>query len=158
MPITHGELRRIRSAGDTPSENVRRPDPVHVSTTPRRSESQAGRVASPNECDPAYMYSNWALPATPARSHSPSPVTERFQSPQSRINSTPQRTVPLSPNRVHSTPPMQNRSIYTRTKAFFGIGRGASRARRSFVSMCWNVVWAVVQVCCVSRLFVLGHR
>lgn len=41
---------------------------------------------------------------------------------------------------------------------FFGYGRGASRARRSFVSLVWNLSWGFTQIVIIITLLVLSGK
>ncbi|KIY50357.1 hypothetical protein FISHEDRAFT_23924, partial [Fistulina hepatica ATCC 64428] len=50
------------------------------------------------------------------------------------------------------------RPLHRRILLFLGIGRGASRARRSLVTLCWNLVWGITQVTIIVAICVVASK
>ncbi|KAF8658266.1 hypothetical protein AX16_002042 [Volvariella volvacea WC 439] len=128
-------LRRIRSMGD-----ISRPQRVHVPN--RRSESRAQQ-----------------------RSGQTSPTAAQFTtSPLGTISDTAATNVasttaptPTLPTPTSNRPSQnQNLSRTARFLAHFGLGRGASRARRSLVALIFNLVWGFVQIVVISTVLGLS--
>ncbi|KAJ7188255.1 hypothetical protein C8R46DRAFT_879254 [Mycena filopes] len=143
MADTRDSLRRIRSAGDMPASSTpRSPEPVRFQPS-RFSESY---IPSP---DPSLaihnaLQSRNAVTAPPAMTRSPNSVgaiIERAGSTVPPIPEHPVAPVPVLAPAPHSAPPLvgHNLSLYARTMAFFGAGRGGSRARKLLVSLWYNL-------------------
>ena len=132
-------LRRVRSVGDLP----RRPERAHVHSTTRMSDSTS---------DP---YNFDSIEAPGIRSSSPTarivPPTTSLPPLQLGTNADPssptsptQTTIPvLGPQPQSPNIPLPLR---VRILAFFGLGRRATRARKSLVSVIWNISWGFIQV------------
>lgn len=137
---TQDVLRRVRSVGDLP----RRPERAHVHSTLRMSESTS---------DPYNFDSN-----EPPAIRSSSPPTPRFVPPslpplQLDTNTSVNPSSPTLPiqNTIPTLGPQpQSPNIIlplrVRLLAFFGLGRRATRARKSLVSVIWNISWGFLQV------------
>jgi hypothetical protein len=152
-PQFDGEtLRRSRSTGDIPSREVSRPERIRITPSYRYSESHThatdvvvqGRTVAFDEHaltsrpDPPPI-AHRAPSSTPRRPWSPPPTVVEDADHES-IRAAPVED-PLP------TPALpQNMSWFGRTMAFFGYGRNASRVRREFVSLIWNLGWGFVQV------------
>jgi len=128
-------LRRIRSAGDIP----RRTDLPHPEQAPfRMSES--------SDIPDVQINIQPSIPAT--LSSGPFQSLETAPTAASHTNSEhqgfPNPLVANSPDQQDRH--QQRRSLYSRTLAYFGVGRGASHARKSLVSLIWNLSWGFSQV------------
>lgn len=181
-------LRRIRSTGDIPTRDRRRPEPLRLLSNTRGNRDPSGAEEhlspsqhvttdistvsvpknmrqTPHSAGPTVFRPGTPPPAAARSSDdssltfAPGPSTTLASPPPAIVVhhapsiSSPPRETPRSPPAVipplrnRPSPPRQhNRSLYSRTMAFFGYGRGASRARRSFVTLIWNLAWGFVQV------------
>ncbi|TFK75437.1 hypothetical protein BDN72DRAFT_757762 [Pluteus cervinus] len=108
---------------------------AHPSTSPRISQS--GR-------------------STPGRVWSPQPAIAEHPDDNAILTTTPRPTTASADTQGRVPLRQHNRSLYSRTMAFFGYGRGASRARRSLVALLWNIAWGFVQIVVISTLLGLS--
>jgi hypothetical protein len=160
-------LRRSRSTGDIPTSEVSRPEPAQTSSTFRYSGSHTRSGDSATSA--ASSSNNASSPRTVAFDDqaraAPSPMAHRNTNSTARRPWSPPPTVaeepdheaePAPPPPVVDEPiplsPQRRLSLYSRVFAFFGYGRGASRSRKAFVSLFWNLGWGLVQVCCPAIL------
>jgi len=123
-----------------------RPDRAHT-TGHQHSESHSqptDRVTSPRTV--AFDDHISRADLAPALHRTSSSTARRPWSPPTVIhpNHNTEQLIPPSDNAPPQ--PRPHRSLYRKTLAFFGYGRGASRARRAFVSLIWNLGWGLVQV------------
>lgn len=153
-----GSLRRIRSTGDIPQ----RPASAHIPGTSRSSQSRydSPDLRLPLNDDHVGLSSlspeSQSAGGTPWRRWTPPPVITEHPDNAQAQDARPNHFADVHPpvmQAVHRPPlpPLRqhNRSLYSQTMAFFGYGRGASRARRSLVALLWNLTWGFVQVCSV---------
>jgi hypothetical protein len=100
------------------------PDPEDIQEEPENAVPEPQTAASPRP----------SIVVTPAAD-----VPPPFQVPHDLafVDYVPPRPLP---------PRQHNRSIYSRTMAFFGYGRGASRVRRAQVGLVYNMCWGLIQV------------
>lgn len=158
-----GALRRARSMGDLPATEI---NPclgcTHRSCNHRYSESHTHiRHDEPDQMVP---FSNTfprpppgelALPPAIHRGPRSSGMSHnRSWTPPATVVEDPEGEPRASSVRfedhsrpVQPTPRQHNLSLYTKTMAYFGYGRAASRTRRELVSLIWNLGWGFVQVC-----------
>jgi hypothetical protein len=153
-----GTLRRTRSTGDIPITEIQRPGIVHVVSSSRHSESNSDAIDRPlSSIDDTRDMSLLTVPSTMTMSRgsqSAGPVLSQVHSSpveedaQAQTQADVQHPVTVAtPDQHHRLPPrLHNRSLYSRTMAFFGYGRDASRARRSLVALLWNLGWGFLQV------------
>lgn len=131
-----GVLRRVRSVGDLP----RRPERAHVHSTIRMSESTL---------DPYNFDSN---EAPGKRSSSPiarivPPTISSLPPLQLDTDANPSPpTLPTQTTTPGPQPQPPNIPLRVRILSFFGLGRRATRARKSLVSAIWNISWGFLQV------------
>jgi hypothetical protein len=135
--VQDGVLRRVRSVGDLP----RRPERAHVHSTTRMSES----ISDPYNFDsieaPGIQSSlPTARIAPPTTSSLP---LDTNANPSSSTLPTQTTTPSLDPQ-----PQSPNIALPLRVRilTFFGLGRRATRARKSLVSVIWNISWGFLQV------------
>lgn len=134
-------LRRVRSLGDIP---IPPPPPSHARPSLRTLES-------------AHNYDPHISLNTPDRSNVPSSFQMlqinpdmiagpggSSSTPTTQVSSGSATTAPPTPQ--SQQPQRTYGSRYHRTLAFFGLGRGASRARKVLFSFVWNIVWGFCQV------------
>lgn len=150
---SNAALRRTRSTGDIP----RQPEPTYRPRGSRHSDSHS------DLCDPQPSHghrgvASSSIPRTPLSAG----ITSGGRwTPQNEIAAYPEQgqtqTIggdlpPLRQEPHDDTPrPHHNMSSYERTLAFFGIGRRASRARRSLVGLFFNLTSGFVQVCNINN-------
>lgn len=154
-PRVDGEtLRRSRSEGDISTSEVPHPERIRISQTTRRSESyaHASDLASFSRAAVSEERGEDVNRAESSSApHRTSTSTSRRQRPPPpTVLEDPDLEVDAPTNNADANVPSQNQqglTRYGRTMAFFGYGRGASRARRAFVSLLWNLGWGFVQVC-----------
>lgn len=143
-------LRRVRSVGDLP----RRPERAHVHSTIHR---MSGSTTHP------YNFDSNGPPAIPSSSPTPRLAPQTTSSlPPLQLDTNP-TAIPSSPTLpIQSTTPTlgpQPQSpnitlpLRVRLLAFFGLGRRATRARKSLVSVIWNILWGFIQVSLTSNPF-----
>ncbi|KAF8906535.1 hypothetical protein CPB84DRAFT_1726177 [Gymnopilus junonius] len=154
-----GVLRRIRSDGDIPS----RPERAHIRTNRGISEStgdhQAGhsRQISSNLASPivARHQSPSSIPSTPTNLSTWSPPLSSARSipPIQPPQGTPPSADQQSTTRAQAIP--HNIPLYVRLMMYFGIGRNASYARKSLVSLIWNISWGFLQVVVIMTMLIL---
>jgi hypothetical protein len=147
-PHFDGEiLRRSRSTGDLPTGHLRRPERVRISPNHRYSESHARSTDRASSSRSVAFDDHPRADPSSIGHRSPISAARRPWSPPPTVNEDPDEepAVPHPGLPVHP-PPQQYRSLYGKTLAFFGYGRNASRARRAFVSLIWNLGWGLVQV------------
>jgi hypothetical protein len=150
-PRVDGEmLRRSRSEGDIPASDLPRPARIRTSPTFRYSESYARSIDRASSSRTVAFEEH-------IRADSPTAVHRVSTSTARRLWSPPPTVTETVDNEADPATSagddaailaqMQRRlSWYARTLAFFGYGRSASRARRAFVSLIWNLGWGLVQV------------
>jgi hypothetical protein len=134
-------LRRVRSVGDLP----RRPERAHVHSTIRMSEciSDHGNFDS-NEA-PGIRSSS------PPTARVVPPTTSSL--PPLRLDTDADPSSPTLPNQT-TTPglgpqpqsPIIAQSSGMRILTFLGLGRRATRERKSLVSVIWSISWGLLQV------------
>lgn len=144
-------LRRSRSAGDLP----RQPEPIHTSQAFRLSNShpdvcdnQPGSSSGPRTA-PIYPLEGNPVMIEPGR-RSP-PIAVPLNYPQTRTLGGPSRQQTPTDDRITTSPVQQpsaqpRRSIYYKVATFLGLGRGATRERRSLVGLLFNFASGFVQV------------
>ena len=129
-----GVLRRVRSAGDL----SRRPERALVHSTIRMSESTS---------DPYNFDSN---EASGLRSSSPTTrIVPPTSSPPLQLDTNTIPSPPTLPTQTTTPGPQPqppNIPLRVRILTFFGLGRRATRARKSLVSVIWNISWGFLQV------------
>lgn len=139
-------MRRIRSTGDINHETIRPLSlPAAQNYNHRYTQSYSDRARFPNELNvPPNLRRGPQSAGIPiGRMRSPPPA----RVPEDRPSPPRHHVAPVVYDPRHLPPPRQhNRSLYSKTMAFFGVGRNASRARRSLVSFLWNLAWSFVQV------------
>lgn len=145
LPLQDAPLRRIRSAGDIP----RRTDLPHP--------GQASLRMSENSDIPDVQIN--IQPSIPA-TLSPRLVQSLETAPTAANNTNSEHQGFPDPLVAGSLDQQdrhqQRRSLYSRTLAYFGVGRGASHARKSLVSLIWNLSWGFSQVIVISTLLGLS--
>lgn len=150
---SNSALRRTRSTGDIP----RQPEPTYRPRGSRHSDSHS------DLCDPQPSHghrgvASSSIPRTPlsagitsgGRWTPPNEIAvhpERAQTQTIGGGFLPLRQEPLD----DLSEPNHNMSSYERTLAFLGIGRRASRARRSLVGLFFNLISGFVQVCNINN-------
>lgn len=85
-----------------------------------------------------------------APSHSVAPIVPPSTSQlDTNVNSSSPGLPPQTTSPVHQNPPSQphNLPLYVRLLTYFGLGRRATRQRRSLVSAMWSISWGFLQVC-----------
>ncbi|KAL1734678.1 hypothetical protein EV714DRAFT_268403 [Schizophyllum commune] len=123
-----------------------------------------------------------ALHITPPTPTTSPPAPRRASNEDVSALSIPQQAF-TRPERVHNSPPSSppavaqgnagpaarpprpsiapfrhDRSLYTRTREFFGYGRDGSRERRALVGLYWRLIWGLVQISVVIILLAIaGH-
>ncbi|KAJ7579264.1 hypothetical protein C8J56DRAFT_340856 [Mycena floridula] len=151
---SEGALRRIRSVGDIPSSDPTSAPPFLLTISKGSDESNHEASGStPPGSAPAAIQEHPLepqIPEPPPSAVLPSPTAASPLMSQYVTVATPHRPEQMPPPRRH------NRSVYSRTMAFFGYGRGASRARRSLVSLIWNTAWGVVQIIMIIALLAVS--
>ena len=138
-------LRRVRSVGDLP----RRPERAHVHSTLRMSESTSNPYNFDSYEPPEILRSSSPptariAPSTPTTSSSPPLQLGTNPGPSSPTLHTQTTTPSLG---SQSQPPNLALPLGVRVLTFFGLGRRATRARKSLVSVIWNISWGFLQVC-----------
>ena len=133
-----GVLRRVRSVGDLP----RRPERAHVHSTIRMSESTS---------DPYNFDSNEppGIRSSPPTARIVPPTTSSLPPLQLETNANPSSpTLPMQTPSLGPQPQPPNIPLPLRVRilTFFGLGRRATRARKSLVSVIWNISWGFLQV------------
>lgn len=138
-------LRRIRSAGDIP----RRTDLPHP-------EQASFRMSESSDIPDVQINIQPSIPATLSSGLVQS--LETAPTAASHTNSEHQGFPdPLVASSLDQQDRHQQRSsLYSRTLAYFGVGRGASHARKSLVSLIWNLSWGFSQVIVISTLLALS--
>jgi len=149
-------LRRVRSTGDVP----RRPEPIHRPRVVRYSDSQS------DLCDPQHGQGSGShtspshLPESSSSERDPDrrspPLAAPLSYPQLQTLGGPSRTQralaePISP--PSTRPP---RSLYYRIMTFLGLGRGASRERRSLVGLFVNLTSGSAQIVVITVILGLS--
>ena len=128
-----GVLRRVRSVGDLP----RHPERAHVHSTLRMSES-------------TYNFDSNEAPtirSSPPTAQFVPPTTSSLPPLQLDTNANPSPpTLPTQPTTPGPQPQPPNMALSARILTFFGLGRRATRARKSLVSVIWNISWGFLQV------------
>ena len=133
-------LRRVRSVGDLP----RRPERAHVHSA----------MMSESTSDP-YTFDNNEAPgiqsSSPPTARITPPTTSSLPPLQLDTNANPssptlptQTTTPglgLQPQSSNIALPLRVRIL-----SFFGLGRRATRERKSLVSVIWSISWGFLQV------------
>ena len=135
-----GVLRRVRSVGDLP----RRPERAHVHSTIRNSES----ISDPYNFDSSETP---GIQSSPPTARIPPPTTSSLPLLQLDTNTNPSSpTLPTQTTTPVLDPQPQSPNIAlplrVRILTFFGLGRRATRARKSLVSVIWNISWGFLQV------------
>jgi hypothetical protein len=148
-------LRRSRSEGQISQIELSRPQRLSLSRASRRHDSWTG--------------SAHALPPNGAVAYEASPEAEH--PPDPRALAPPRRTwlhpstvvddhgrqvnivIPPPQEDTNATQPIRPLTRRGRIWAFFGYGRGASRARKALVSLIWNLGWGFAQVQSISSLY-----
>jgi hypothetical protein len=136
---TQDFLRRVRSVGDLP----RRPERAHVHSTIQMSESTSDPYNFDSNEAPGIRFS---LPPT-ARTVPPTTSSLPLQLDTNANPSSP--TLPIqttTPGLGPQPPPNIALPLGVRILTFFGLGRRATRARKSLVSVIWNISWGFIQV------------
>jgi len=154
-----GTLRKTRSTGDIPTTDIQRPGQVYIASSSRYSESNsdaADRTLPLNdETQDTFLLtvsstmSRELQRADPGLGQVQSAAPAVVELPEdAQAQATVQHPVPVATVDQHNRlpPRLHNRSLYSRTMAYFGYGRDASRARRSLVALLWNLGWGFVQV------------
>ena len=135
LPPQDAPLRRIRSAGDIP----RRTDLPHP-------EQASFRMSESSDIPDVRINIQPSIPATLSprlvQSLEMVPTAASHTNSQHQGFPDPLVTSSLDQQDRHQ----QRRSLYSRTLAYFGVGRGASHARKSLVSLIWNLSWGFSQV------------
>jgi hypothetical protein len=134
--VQDGVLRRVRSVGDMP----RRPERAHVHSTIRMSESTS---------NPYNFDSNEApgIRSSPPTARIFLPTTSSLPPRQLDTNANPSPpTLPTQTTTPGPQPQPPNIPLRVRILTFFGLGRRATRARKSLVSVIWNISWGFLQV------------
>ena len=140
-------VRRIRSANDIP----RRPPRAYTGTSSPVSplsplSARDGRVT------PIHGLAD--TPPSPSsfadrRIEQPLGVLGTPPAPEPSIRS--HNATASARNRSESDQPQHNSSFYVRALSYLGLGRTASHARKSFVSLVWNMAWGLTQVRVIRR-------
>lgn len=128
-----GVVRRVRSVGDLP----RHPERAHVHSTLRMSESPS----DPHNFD--------GSDAPRIRSSPPAAriIPQSLPPLQLDTNANPSPpTLPTQTTTPGAQPQPPNTALRVRILSFFGLGRRATRARKSLVSVIWNISWGFLQV------------
>lgn len=121
-----GVLRRVRSVGDLP----RRPERAYIHSSLRPLESTS---------DPYDFDSN----ETP-RIRSMPPTVSSLPRLQLDTNADPSPPTLHTQTTTHG--PQPQIALHVKILTFFGLGRRATRARKSLVSVIRNISWGFVQV------------
>jgi hypothetical protein len=148
-------LRRSRSEGHISVVELPRPQRLSLTRTSRRHDSWTGPPNPPtlNRTDgyeattDAEHLSGSRTSAPPRRVWLPPATVIEDHGRQADI------VIPLQEgtNATQSNRPLSRRA---RIWAFFGYGRGASRARKALVSLIWNLGWGFAQVCQIIAVFI----
>ena len=133
--VQDGVLRRVRSVGDLP----RRPERAHVHSTLRMSESTS---------DPYNIDSNEAprIRSSPPTARIVPSTTLSLTPLQLDTNANPSSQTLPTQTTTPGLQPQPPNTLCVRILTFFGLGRRATRARRSLVSVIWNMSWGFLQV------------
>ena len=135
--VQDGALRKVRSVGDLPHS----PETVHVHSSLRLSES------TPESYD---FDSNQSPRIRSVPSTAPPPTTSSLpplQLDRNTIQPLPALPTQTTPPGHQSPPPQSHVALHVRVLSYFGLGRRATRARKSLVSLIWNLSSGFVQVC-----------
>lgn len=154
---SNAALRRTRSTGDIP----RQPEATYRPPGSRHSDSHSDLCDWHQPGQGQRAVASSSLSATSARiiAASRSNTMPPFAGYPERAQTQTMQTVdgelrPLPPLRLSeppglgevTQPPHREMSSYERTLAFFGLGRRASRARRSIVGLFFNLTSGFLQV------------
>lgn len=128
-----GVLRRVHSVGDLP----RRPEWAYIHSPLRAAQSTS---------DP-YDFNTHEAP----RIRSLPPITQitlptASSLPSLRLNTNADPSPPPLHTQTTIPGPQPQIALRVRILTFFGLGRNATRARKSLVSAIWNILWGFVQV------------
>lgn len=168
-----GTLRRIKSFGDLPEgpterngdlfQNFKRSkdehhgpsDGVEGNVEHGNSDNGAGpstlRVLSKRSSSSSDISLPKQAELVPSAPTAPAILSQdRVQLPAPTAR--PAVTAPAAVQTHGNQPARQPESRYRRILSFFGYGRGASRERRSNVSLGWNCCWGLAQVSLSSFL------
>ncbi|KAF9460686.1 hypothetical protein BDZ94DRAFT_1265294 [Collybia nuda] len=155
---SNGTLRRTRSTGDIP----RQPELSHRPRGSRHSDSHS------DLCDPQLGHQDRMVGSSPASQALPDTgITSsgRYSPPSDIITYSEQgrpQIVGRNLRPLHQESPdidltpQPHMSSYERTLAFFGIGRSASRARRSLVGLFFNLTSGFVQIVIIVTVLALS--
>ncbi|KAF8161091.1 hypothetical protein B0H34DRAFT_788231 [Crassisporium funariophilum] len=101
----------------------------------------------------------FSSPLNPSSSSSwptPSPNVQNEPAIPMRINlPTTHGTAAHPEPPVRPAQPQHNTSLYVRVMTYFGLGRRASHARKSLVSVIWNLCWGFVQIVVIVTMLIL---
>ncbi|PBK74370.1 hypothetical protein ARMSODRAFT_952005 [Armillaria solidipes] len=175
-----GTLRRIKSLGDLPKgptdrneeflQNFKRSKDEHHGPSDG-VEGNVGHGNSDNGAGPSTLRlpskrssssSDISLPkqaelvVQPAPTAPPRLSQDRVQLPAQAAR--PAATAPATVQTHGNQPARQPESRYRRILSFFGYGRGASRERRSNVSLGWNCCWGLAQIVVIIVILVLSSH
>jgi len=166
-----GTLRKTRSTGDIPTTDIQRPGQVYIASSSRYSESNsdaADRTLPLNdETQDTFLLtvsstmSRELQRADPGLGQVQSAAPAVVELPEdAQAQATVQHPVHVATVDQHNRlpPRLHNRSLYSRTMAYFGYGRDASRARRSLVALLWNLGWGFVQIVVIISLLALSRH
>ncbi|KAK0504601.1 hypothetical protein EDD18DRAFT_1397530 [Armillaria luteobubalina] len=174
-----GTLRRIKSVGDLPegskgrngdfSQNFKRSKEEHHSPSegidgnaePGNSDNGAGPSTLRGLSKRSNSSSDIFLPKqaelVPSAPTAPARLSQdRVQQPTQAAR--PATTAPANVQTHGNQPARQPESRYRRILSFFGYGRGASRERRSNVSLGWNCCWGLAQIVVIIVILVLSSH
>ncbi|KAK0212674.1 hypothetical protein DFS33DRAFT_54545 [Desarmillaria ectypa] len=178
-PTLDGTLRRIKSLGDLPEGAIERnedflqnfkrsKDEHHVPSDgvkqnvehddsdngvgpstlrpPSKRSSSSSDISLPKQVELVQ-----SAPTVPFRLSQ-----DRVQLPAQATR--PATTAPATAQTHGNQPARQLESRYRRIMSFFGYGRGASRERRSNVSLGWNCCWGLAQIVVIIVILVLSSH
>ncbi|KAG7449523.1 uncharacterized protein BT62DRAFT_985126 [Guyanagaster necrorhizus] len=180
-PLTSdGTLRRIKSLGDLPKGSTE-PSEDFLQNLKRSKHEHHDRSDGGVERDVEHDNSdNGVGPSTirplSKRSNSSSHISlskqtelvqsapsspfrlsqERVEQPAQAVR--PAATAPAIAETHGHQPERQPQSRYRRIMTFFGYGRGASRERRSNVSLGWNCCWGLAQIIVIIVILALSSH
>ena len=146
-------IRRVQSTGDIPREPrpLYKPQPEEAPHSARHSDlrddsDQAGQGSSSSSSPPP----NVTVNTTPNVAEYLPPVTWTPQPTTIQPLERLQTQLPPGPAVRHVAPTRQHsRSLYRRSLAFLGLGRGASPERRSLMGLLFNLISGFSQVCSI---------
>ena len=132
-----GVLRRVRSVGDLP----RRPERAHVHSAIRMSES----ISNPYNFD---SHEAPEIQSSPPTARIAPPTTSSLPLLQLDTNADPTLSTHTTIPVLDPQPQLPSVALPLRVRilTFFGLGRRATRARKSLVSVIWNISWGFLQV------------